>query len=69
MLPLVISFQPQSRIQSGYCMRITTGAPVPNGADAVIQVEDTTLLQQSDDGKEEIEIGVTKAPSVGQDIR
>lgn len=60
---------PQTRVQSGYCMRIATGAPVPVGADAVIQVEDTVLLQQTDDGKEEVEISITKPPSVGQDIR
>lgn len=66
---LTIYFQPQTRVQSGYCMRIATGAPVPIGADAVIQVEDTVLLQQTDDGKEEVEISITKPPSVGQDIR
>lgn len=60
---------PQTRVQSGFCMRITTGAPVPIGADAVVQVEDTVLVQQAEDGKEELEISITKTPSVGQDIR
>ena len=51
------------------CVRINTGAPVPDGFDAVVQVEDTNLLQTTEDGKEEIEIEILKAPSVGLDIR
>lgn len=34
-----------NEIQPGFCVRITTGAPVPDEADAVVQVEDTELLQ------------------------
>jgi gephyrin len=30
-------------------MRITTGAPVPPGADAVVQVEDTELVESADE--------------------
>lgn len=30
-------------------MRVTTGAPIPCGADAVVQVEDTELLRESED--------------------
>lgn len=33
----------------GQVMRVTTGAPIPCGADAVVQVEDTELLRESDD--------------------
>ena len=29
----------------GYCVRINTGAPLPKGADAVVQVEDTELIE------------------------
>ena len=29
--------------------RITTGAAVPEGADSVVQVEDTELIESSDD--------------------
>ena len=29
--------------------RITTGAPLPDGADAVVQVEDTELIQTTED--------------------
>ena len=51
------------------CVRINTGAPVPSGADAVVQVEDTELVKASEDGSEELEIKIMKKPSVGQDIR
>ena len=30
-------------------MLVTTGAPIPCGADAVVQVEDTELIRESDD--------------------
>ena len=33
----------------GHVMRITTGAPVPQGSDAVIQVEDTRLIQSQNE--------------------
>ena len=50
-------------------MRISTGAPLPPGADAVVQVEDTKLLLETSDGAVEIEIEILVVPSVGQDIR
>ena len=34
---------------SGSVARITTGAPMPSGADAVVQVEDTELVESSED--------------------
>ena len=36
-------------VTSGSVMRITTGAPVPSGPDAVVQVEDTELVESSQD--------------------
>jgi len=50
-------------------VRINTGAPVPPGADAVVMVEETKLVKKTEDGKEELEIEILKAPEVGQDIR
>ena len=50
-------------------MRVSTGAPLPPGADAVVQVEDTKLLMETGDGAVELEIEILQAPSVGQDIR
>lgn len=31
------------------CCRITTGAPLPSGTDAVVQVEDTEVVKSSED--------------------
>ena len=41
-------FLPKSEVIPGYTIRISTGAPVPDGADAVVQVEDTELVKESD---------------------
>ncbi|GAB1597693.1 gephyrin-like [Argonauta hians] len=57
------------RIEKGQCMRITTGAPVPQGADAVVQVEDTDVVKKSNNEKEELQISIKKAPPAGHDIR
>jgi molybdopterin molybdotransferase len=53
---------PTKTVQVGQCARIMTGAPVPQGADAVIRVEDTLVL--SDD---KVQIKVAVKP--GNDIR
>ena len=58
-----------SQVISGHVMRITTGAPVPQGADAVVQVEDTELLESDDDGRTEKRIKILTCPKPGQDIR
>uniref|UniRef100_A0A673IY93 Gephyrin-like n=1 Tax=Sinocyclocheilus rhinocerous TaxID=307959 RepID=A0A673IY93_9TELE len=50
-------------------MRVTTGAPIPCGADAVVQVEDTELLRESEDGTEELEVRILVQARPGQDIR
>ncbi|UKZ73525.1 hypothetical protein TrVFT333_001172 [Trichoderma virens FT-333] len=63
-------------LKEGEIARITTGAPLPPGATAVIMVEDTTLKTMTDDGKEEKEVeiqagGVTDGANVreiGSDI-
>ena len=38
---------PTRIVQAGQCARIMTGAPVPQGADAVIRVEDTQVVSDS----------------------
>lgn len=58
-----------SRVISGHVMRITTGAPVPPGADAVVQVEDTELLESDNNGRTEKKIKIIVSPKPGQDIR
>jgi hypothetical protein len=42
---------------------------VPAGADCVVQVEDTRVIREADDGKTVLEIVILLAPKVGQDIR
>ena len=54
---------------AGECVRVSTGAPVPDGADAVVQVEDTRLVSASADQSVELEIEILKAPRAGLDIR
>ncbi|RYN28068.1 hypothetical protein AA0115_g6141 [Alternaria tenuissima] len=45
-------------LREGEIARITTGAPLPPGADSVVMVEDTVLKSLTDDGKEEKEIEI-----------
>uniref|UniRef100_A0A8C4Q310 Uncharacterized protein n=1 Tax=Eptatretus burgeri TaxID=7764 RepID=A0A8C4Q310_EPTBU len=61
--------QPVQTVMPGQVMRITTGAPIPSGADAVIQVEDTELLKESENGTEELEVRILNQARPGQDIR
>ena len=52
---------PEQRLKPGTAIRIMTGAPVPEGADAVIPIEDTQ------DGEEKV--GILEAVVPGQHIR
>ena len=52
---------PQERIGPGQASRIMTGAPLPEGADAVIRMEETR--------KEETRVAVCAEATQGQDIR
>ena len=54
--------QPRLRVLPGHCARIMTGAPVPEGADAVLRVED---MAPTGDGRVECRKGVI----AGNDIR
>lgn len=47
---------------------ISTGAPLPPGADAVVQIEDTEQLPAGDDGRARVRI-LTAAPRPGADVR
>ncbi|GAB6026957.1 hypothetical protein CHUAL_013627 [Chamberlinius hualienensis] len=58
-----------SGVLPGQCVRINTGAPVPPGANAVVQVEDTKLIKETDEGNTELEIEILTTPKVEQDIR
>ncbi|XP_030740724.1 gephyrin [Echinops telfairi] len=61
--------KPTQTVMPGQVMRVTTGAPIPCGADAVVQVEDTELIRESDDGTEELEVRILVQARPGQDIR
>lgn len=51
------------------CYKINTGAPVPDQADAIVQVEDTVLVEKDDNGIERT-IKITVEPKkAGLDIR
>ena len=68
-LPLGQDGAQRLKVQPGLTIRVTTGAPVPAGADAVVQVEDTELLERTDDGLEERRIRILTSAREGQDIR
>ncbi|ODM89039.1 Gephyrin, partial [Orchesella cincta] len=57
------------RVEEGFCIRVSTGAPVPPGANAVVQIEDTLLIEKTEDGNDEKVIRVTKPVKKAQDIR
>jgi gephyrin len=62
-------------VESKTVARIMTGAPIPNGADAVIKVEVTELLSQRDaQGREVVRFTTSTSPGkfirpIGSDIR
>lgn len=56
-------------MKAGQIARVTTGAPIPDGATAVVMVEDTTLVKTTEDGKEELTVEILGAASTGQNIR
>ncbi|KAF7270380.1 hypothetical protein GWI33_016651, partial [Rhynchophorus ferrugineus] len=61
--------QPQTKeLQPQEIVRISTGAAVPAGADAVVQIEDTALIETTEDGSEEKVVDIMVAPKKGQDI-
>ena len=47
--PVSAGERPSIRVTPGCMARVTTGAPIPEGADAVVQVEDTALVESSAD--------------------
>ena len=67
---------PTGRVEPGAAIRIMTGAPVPEGADAVVPFEDTDEVERRASGRTLSEIGIREevppAANVrpaGQDVR
>lgn len=54
--------------QYNECFKINTGAPLPEFADTIIQVEDTKLLQKDENGVE-TEIELRTIPPKNTDVR
>ncbi|XP_032231491.1 gephyrin isoform X2 [Nematostella vectensis] len=67
--PVTAGVVTSSIVTSGHVMRITTGAPVPSGADSVVQVEDTELVESADEGQTEVQVNILSTPNPDQDIR
>ncbi|KAF2432630.1 hypothetical protein EJ08DRAFT_630434 [Tothia fuscella] len=62
-----IDLQP---LKEGEIARITTGAPLPPGADAVVMVEDTVLNSLTEDNREEKEVEIlTSEVKRGENVR
>ncbi|XP_041971527.1 gephyrin [Aricia agestis] len=60
---------PATPLATGECARVNTGAPIPLGADCVVQVEDTKLIKASEDHQTELEVEILVAPQPHQDVR
>ena len=56
----------KSRVEPGTAVRIMTGAPIPQGADAVVKFEDT---DQSGRGADAPEVGILAEVAPGLEIR
>ncbi|PHZ11141.1 uncharacterized protein RHIMIDRAFT_239287 [Rhizopus microsporus ATCC 52813] len=56
-------------LSRGKIARVATGGMVPDGANAVVMIEDTKLVQASADGKQELEIEILVDASKGDNIR
>ena len=60
---------PTQPVAHGTAVRIMTGAPVPEGADAVVPFEDTDEDDRRKDGGEISEIGIQTGAEPGENIR
>lgn len=57
-------------LEAGQIARITTGAPLPPGANSVVMVEDTLLTTSTQDDKEEVEIEIlAEGVEPGENVR
>ncbi|CAG9864808.1 unnamed protein product [Phyllotreta striolata] len=56
-------------LQSGEAIRISMGDPIPAGADAVVPLEDTSVVEYSIDGSEVIKVEIKRKPYYDENIR
>jgi molybdopterin molybdotransferase len=60
---------PQESVTPGTAVRIMTGAPVPEGADAIVPFEDTDETERRQSGKDMSEVNIRFEVGKGADIR
>lgn len=60
---------PAEEVRPGTAIRIMTGAPLPHGADAVVQFEDTDEVSRRSSGGDLSHIGISRQASEGLNIR
>jgi molybdopterin molybdotransferase len=59
----------EDALQRGQALRIMTGAPMPQGADTIVKIEDTTVSGESDEHPEGRQVTFTAMPLRGEHIR
>jgi molybdenum cofactor synthesis domain-containing protein len=59
---------PPHSIDEGYCMGISTGAPLPQGANATVKVENTAEYPEVVDGEEIQKVKIYKPVAPGENI-
>jgi molybdopterin molybdotransferase len=60
---------PARTLASGEAARIMTGAPVPNGADAVIPVEETDFTERRPSTPAPSQVTISRVARIGENIR
>jgi len=60
---------PDFSVMTGFCSRIMTGAPIPDGADTVIPFEETTEMENDQPIQDLSYIGIKTSADIGNYIR
>ncbi|KAG1694591.1 hypothetical protein DVH05_021097 [Phytophthora capsici] len=66
---IAAGYVPANTLKPGQVAYITTGSPVPDGADAVVKIEDTSSVEGSENLEKEAAVNILKAVKAGQNIR
>jgi molybdopterin molybdotransferase len=66
---LAAGAMPHAEVAPGTAIRIMTGAPLPKGADAVIQFEDTDEAARKSSGADLSQIGILRQADKGLNVR
>jgi molybdopterin molybdotransferase len=57
------------RLLSGQALRIMTGAPLPEGADTIVKIEDTTVIGETPERPEGRQVVFTRMPDYREHVR